>query len=174
MRALQLTRARCPQALPRVVGVPQIEIADLRTNRCGNTKHLTGLDLPGPSGADRHFKLLDEGTLLRIRADTLVKGRIHLQRRAFADLVSGWVVFVHSGLLVGRMYRLLLQITGPITGSPGCAHPVQSTAASGRTAAGRSGAVRRFLIPASRTPAAVASPPAPCADVRPGRARPRR
>lgn len=173
MRALQLTRTRRPQAFPGVVGVPDIEIAHLRAKRCGDTKHLTGLDLPGPPGTNRHFELLDEGTLLRIRADTLVKGRIHLQRRAFADLVSGWVVFVHTGLLVGRMYRLLLQITGPITGSPGCAHPVRSTAASGHKAAGRSGAVRRFLIPASRTPAAIASPPAPCADVRPGRARPR-
>ncbi len=125
MRALQLPRARSPQSLAGVVGVPDIEIADLRAHRCGDTKHLTGLDLPGPPGTNRYFKLFDEGALLRIRADALIKGSVDLQRRAFADLVSGWIVFVHTGLLGGRMCRSILQITGPITGNPGCAHPAR-------------------------------------------------
>ncbi|RMU39293.1 GTP-binding protein [Pseudomonas avellanae] len=114
MRALQLPRPRRPQPLTRVMGIPHVEITHLRANRCGNAKHLPGLDLPGSPGTNRHFKLLDQRALLHIRTQALVKRRVHLQRCAFADLVGGWVVFVHSGLLVGRMGWFALQVAGRV------------------------------------------------------------
>ncbi len=73
MRPLQLPGPRCPQAFTRVVGIPDIEVPDLRADRGRDPEHMPGRHIPGAAGADRHFELLDQRATLFLVPDSLVK-----------------------------------------------------------------------------------------------------
>ncbi|MNF82129.1 hypothetical protein D3C84_644280 [compost metagenome] len=96
VRALQLPGPRRPQAFARIVGVPHIEVPHLRPDRRGDAKHMPGRDRPGTTGANRHFERLDQGAPVLRVANPLVEGLVHLQGRAFADLIGRRIVFVHG------------------------------------------------------------------------------
>ncbi|MNZ25305.1 hypothetical protein D3C78_424690 [compost metagenome] len=78
------------------MGIPDVEIPHLRADGCGHPKHMACRHMPSPPTANGHLELLDQGAPLGRIAYPLVKGRIDLQRRAFADLISGGIVFVHG------------------------------------------------------------------------------
>ena len=105
MSALQLTSARSPQTFARIVGVPDIKVPHLRPHRRGHTKHMPGRHLPRPPRADRHLELFDQRALAFLITNTLIERRIHLQRRTFADLVRGRVVFVHGACPLSRVIK---------------------------------------------------------------------
>lgn len=52
--------------------------------------------MPSAAGTDGDLELFDQGALVLLGADAVVEGFVHLQGRAFADLVGGRVVFVHG------------------------------------------------------------------------------
>lgn len=52
MRCVQLPGARGPEALARVVEVPNVEVADLWAVGCGDAAEVAGGNFPGAAGSD--------------------------------------------------------------------------------------------------------------------------
>ncbi|MNQ89850.1 hypothetical protein D3C85_1051690 [compost metagenome] len=78
------------------MGIPDIEVAHLRANRRCNPEHMPARNIPGAAGANRHFERLDQrAPVLRV-AHPFIEGLVHLQGRAFADLIGRRIVFVHG------------------------------------------------------------------------------
>jgi hypothetical protein len=63
--------------------------------------------MPRAPGPNRHFELLDQRATVLSLTNTFIECGIDLQRSAFADLISGWVVFVH-GILLARCLTALM------------------------------------------------------------------
>jgi len=53
MAALQLPSSRSPEAFARVLEVPEVEVTNLRSFRCGETKDVPGRNAPSVAGARR-------------------------------------------------------------------------------------------------------------------------
>src|SRR3989344_1142031 len=80
-----------------------MQVPSLRAPRGGDAKYMPRRHFPSAAGADRDFKAVDQPAGVLLLADALVKRFVHLQGRAFADLIGGWVVFVglgHGGFLL--------------------------------------------------------------------------
>ncbi len=60
VRPVQLARARGPEALARVVQVPDVEVADLGALRGRDAADVAGGDRPGAAGADGEGKFEGE------------------------------------------------------------------------------------------------------------------
>ena len=99
MRALQLPGAGRPQAFAGIVGIPDVKITHLWPDRCGNSKHMPSRDMPCAPSANRHLKLLDQRASVLRLTNSVVKRGVHLQSRAFADLIGRRVIFEHDRLL---------------------------------------------------------------------------
>ena len=77
--ALKLARARCPQAFPWIMGIPDVEVSYLRAHRRRDAKHMTGRYVPSAAGADGYLELFDQGALVLLGTDAVVEGFVHLQ-----------------------------------------------------------------------------------------------
>ncbi|MNR41889.1 hypothetical protein D3C85_1603370 [compost metagenome] len=77
--ALKLARARCPQAFPWIVGIPDVEVPHLRAYRGRDAEHMTGRYVPSAAGADGYLELFDQRALVLSGADAVVEGFVHLQ-----------------------------------------------------------------------------------------------
>src|SRR5712691_3530675 len=75
VRALELTRARRPEALARVVKVPRVEVADLRPLEGHDATEPALADGPRPAGPDGNDDRLDPRAAARL-AEALIEGEI--------------------------------------------------------------------------------------------------
>ena len=74
---------------------------------------MAGRDFPGAAGANRYFEGLDQRASLLHITHPLIKGFIHLQGGAFADLIGRRIVFVHGTnprSVMGRRRKHLQQL----------------------------------------------------------------
>lgn len=61
MSGMKLSRSGGPESLPWIVKVPDVQIADLRTFWCGDSKHRLGRDFHGDSCTRSAQVVGDEG-----------------------------------------------------------------------------------------------------------------
>ncbi len=92
MRSLQLARPGGPQALPRIVQVPDVKVADLRSLDRDDTEDVPRRHLPGTSGADRDGEFLDQRATGSI-GDAAIEILVDSERRALVRLIGGRMVF---------------------------------------------------------------------------------
>src|SRR6266851_54225 len=88
VRGLELAGARGPQPLARIVEIPQVEVADLRSLDRDDAKDVARRHFPGPASTDRDDEGFHQAATHCVFRDPPVKRLVDLQRRAGRRLIG--------------------------------------------------------------------------------------